>query len=602
MNTATPDPPAKRKRGRPRLDDAEKARRSTLYPSRVKQASRPRRPRVTVPSRDYLAVAAAYEQGVLEGSIVAGRWVHLAVERQRRDRRRVEWGYVWDPAHAAAVCTFVEHCPHIEGRWVTPTIHLEPSQVWLLTTLYGWRWADDAARRRFTTVYWEVGRKAAKSTIMAALLLYHLAREDEPGAQGICGATTGQQARVVFGILQRMVRVSLWLRQQGLTAFAHAVFTDTGTIKPINSKASSQDGLNPSMIVLDESHAQTFELHDVLKSAQGARRNPLLACPTTAGYDVLSVGYALRTTTIKVLEEVVHAEHHFGVIYALDEGDDWRDERVWPKAMPMIGITPTREWVRQYALDAQNTQQLEAEFRVKMCSEWLNSALTWLSMPAWDRCADPALRIEQFKGQPCWIGGDLAQLDDLAALAAVFHLEDRLVVFVKLYLPEQVVMDRARAVPEYRLWATSGILTLTSGNMIDYAKIEADTRAWCSQFAVRDICFDQFGSVQIVGNLSNDGLPARVEPKNARTMTPPARELEARIKHGRFRHDGNSCLRWQASNAVVRRRVDDSLVPQKDAPESPNKIDAIDAVLNAINGWLRQPAVPAPKAYRVLVV
>ena len=340
----------------------------------------------------------------------------------------------------------------------------------------------------------------------------------------------------------------------------------------------------------------------MLKSAQGARLNPLMACPTTAGYDVLSVGYAMRTTTIKVLEQIVTAEHHLGIIYALDEGDDWRDETVWPKAMPMIGITPTREWVRQYALDAQNTPQLEAEFRVKMCSEWLNSASTWLSMPAWDRCADPTLRLEQFAGRSCWIGGDLAQRDDLAALAAVFQDDDRLVAFVKLYLPEAVVMERARAVPDYRIWATSGILTLTPGNMIDYGTIERDVRAWCVLFDVRDCCFDQFGSVQIIGNLANDGIPARVEPKNARTMTPPAMELETRIKHGRFRHDGNSCLRWQASNVVVRRRTDDSLVPQKDSAESPHKIDAIDAILNAINGWLRQPAIPAPKAYRVLVV
>ena len=48
-------------------------------------------------------------------------------------------------------------------------------------------------------------------------------------------------------------------------------------MKPINAKASTQDGLNPSCIVLDESHAQNFALHDVLKSGQGARANPLAA-------------------------------------------------------------------------------------------------------------------------------------------------------------------------------------------------------------------------------------------------------------------------------------------------------------------------------------
>jgi phage terminase large subunit-like protein len=220
----------------------------------------------------------------------------------------------------------------------------------------------------------------------------------------------------------------------------------------------------------------------------------------------------------------------------------------------------------------------------------LNAANTWLSMVAWDHCADTTLTLEDFAGEPCWIGGDLAQLDDLAAIALVFQRGEALVAFVRCYLPELVVQDRARAVPAYRDWATSGLLMLTSGNMIDYAAIEADVRSWCQQFDVRDICFDQFGSVQITGNLAADGLPARVEAKSAKSFTPPARELEARVKHGRFRHDGNSCLKWQASNVVVSRRIDDSILPKKESPESPNKIDAIDALLLAIGGWLRQPA------------
>lgn len=136
--------------------------------------------------------------------------------------------------------------------------------------------------------------------------------------------------------------------------------------------------------------------------------------------------------------------------------------------------------------------------------------------------------------------------------------------------------------------------------MIDFTRIETDIRGWCEQFDVRDICFDQFGSVQLAGALFNAGYPARMEQKNAKTATPPARELETRIRHRRFRHDGNTCLRWQASNAVVRRGVDDSLLPKKDHAESPNKIDAIDALISAIGGWLR--LAPAAPDYSVLVV
>jgi phage terminase large subunit-like protein len=557
------------------------------------------------PAREYLAIAEGYAAGVLSGAIVACRWVRLAVERQQRDRRRAQqdatWPFVWSDAHALDACTFLEQLPHVEGQWGTPTLQLEPVQVFIVTCLFGWRQRAQLAWRRFTNLYLEFGRKGAKSTLMAGLLLYHVLREDEPGAQGVCGATTGSQARIVFTIAQKMVRRSAWLRAQGLQAFANAIFTADATIKPINAKASTQDGLNPSCIVLDEAHAQSFALHDVLKSSQGARRNPLLACPTTAGYDLLSIGYALRTTVTKVLEGVIEADHLLGLIYTLDDGDDWRNAAVWIKANPMIGVTPSVDWVRRYCADAQMTPGLEAEFRVKVCSEWLNAAATWLSLAAWDRCADPTLTLDAFKGQACWIGGDLAQLDDLAAVALLFERDGLLHGFVRLYLPELVVLERARAVPEYRLWAESGVLTLTSGNMIDHNRIERDVRGFCERFAVRDICFDQFGSLQLIAALANDGLPARIEAKNAKTVTPPARELETRVKHTKFRHDGNSCLRWQASNVVVSRRIDDSILPKKDHPESPHKIDAMDALLSAIGGWLRAPAAP-PKQYQLLVV
>jgi phage terminase large subunit-like protein len=597
-----PPKPGKKARGRPKLDDTEKQRRATFRRHRSQTRSEVKGETWPVAPRDYLAVALGYGADVLEGRIPACKWVRLAVERQDRDLRRQEdpgWPYVWSDAHAIEACTFLEQLPHVEGAWTTATLQLQPWQVFVVCCLYGWRRRDDLARRRFTNFYLELGRKGAKSTLLAGMLLYHILREKEPGAQGICGATTGGQARIVFAIAQKMVRRSLWLREQGVQALANAIITADAVIKPINAKASTQDGLNPSAIVLDESHAQTFALHDVLKSAQGARRNPLLACPTTAGYDLLSVGYALRTTVCKVLQQVVAVEHLLGLIYTLDEGDDWRNEATWIKANPMIGVTPSLEWVRSYRDDAIATPGLEGEFRVKVCSQWANASSAWLSMSAWDRCADDRLRLADFAGEPCWIGGDLAQLDDLAAVAFVFEKTGVLYAFVRFYLPEQVVLERSRTVPEYRLWVEAGLLTLTEGNLIDYARIGDDLRGWSKRFAVRDLVFDTYGSVQLVSTLAGEGLPARIEAKNAKTFTPPARELEARVNHGRFRHDGNSCLRWQASNVVVTRRADDSLVPKKDHAESPNKIDGIDALLLAIGGWLRveEKAPPAPAVY-----
>jgi len=541
-------------------------------------------------------VARQYAAEVLGGRILACQWVRLACERQDADRMRAEtdpsWPYVWSEAHALEACRFIEQLPHVEGSWPTPTIRLEPCQVFLLCCLFGWRQRDHPARRRFTVLYFEVARKAAKSTLMAAIALFHILKEHEPGATVVCGATTGQQARIVFGIAQRMVTASKWLRDQNVQALANAIITPTASIRPVNARASTQDGLNPSCIVLDESHAQKFALHDVLKSAQGARLNPLLLCPTTAGYDLLSVGYALRSTVTKILQGVFETDHVLGIIYTLDEGDDWRDETVWIKANPMLGVTPTIEWVRRYAADAQQTPGLEGEFRVKVCSEWFQTANTWLSMTHWDACADPTLRLEDFTAQPCWIGADLAERNDLAAVALIFERDVEIVAFVTFYLPRDVVAERSRSVPAYAAWVRDGQLVMTDGNYIDYRRIEGDIRAHCARFNVQAIRFDQFASKTIVSNLVEDHWPAAILDKTRKTMTLPARELEARVQQHSFRHDGNACLKWNASNVVVTRGVDDSLIPKKETVNSPNKVDGIDAILQALAACLMAEKAP----------
>jgi phage terminase large subunit-like protein len=594
--------------GRPRLPVEEKLRRGTLRLHREFGAGIPDPlplPGRAIPPRSYAAIAEAYMVGVESGAIVAGALVKKAVARQRRDRERAavdaSWPYVWDGDQAVDACHFLEQLPHVEGRWSTPFLVLEGFQVFLVSCLYGWRMRADPTRRRFTTLFLEVARKAAKSTLMAAIAYYHLLCESEPGASVICGATTGQQARMVFGIMQSQGRMSPWLRAHGVTIFSNSIVCGSGSAKPVNSKASSLDGLNPSLIILDESHAQDFGLHDVLKSAQGARANPLMVCPTTAGYDLLSVGYAMHQQVEKVLDGTFTADHVLGIIYTLDQDDDWRDPRVWIKANPMIGLSPKRDYIEKYCQDAQQTPGVEGEFRVKQCNQWMQSASRWLSMTAWDACADPTLTLDAFDGKRGWLGADLAAVDDIASVALLFEDGDRLVAFVYNYLPSGVIQVRARKVPYYQIWVDDGVLIPTDGTMTDLARIEGDIIGWAGRFRLDALVFDEWGSRQMVSNLVARNLPARIEPKNARTYTPPAADLEARVTHGRFRHDGNVLLKWAASNATVTRRIDGSILPKKEGPESPNKIDPIDALLQANMGRLLGQ-VEREKQYQVLII
>jgi phage terminase large subunit-like protein len=171
---------------------------------------------------------------------------------------------------------------------------------------------------------------------------------------------------------------------------------------------------------------------------------------------------------------------------------------------------------------------------------------------------------------------------------------------VKFYLPRDVVASRARTVPEYLAWAKSGLLELTDGDFIDQRRIEQDIRDWCRVFQVAAVRFDQWDSPIMVSNLHDSGIPAAILTKDRKSLTAPARELEARLRRRRFRHDGNSCLKWMASNTVVTRGQDDSLWPRKEHEDSPNKIDGIDAILQGLAPLVTPGA--APPSYSMVVL
>jgi phage terminase large subunit-like protein len=214
-------------------------------------------------------------------------------------------------------------------------------------------------------------------------------------------------------------------------------------------------------------------------------------------------------------------------------------------------------------------------------------------MAAWQRCADTSLKLEDFEHEPVWVGIDLAERDDIAAVALLFQRDGLVYVFVRGYLPAQVVSERARAVPEYRAWLQSGELVATPGNLTDFPTIEADLKADAARFDVQDVAIERYSALHLAATLTASGLPVRVEQKNAKTFTPAAKELEARIKAGQLRHTGSSFLTWQMSNVCVERRRDGSLLPTKDRPMSPNKIDCVDAVLLGLSGLLTVTTVPA---------
>lgn len=538
------------------------------------------------------------------------KWTRLAAEREYRDQQRAKggkWEYYFDSWWANDVCEFIEKLPHIEGEWDSPTIVLEPAQVFELCCIFGWRRRrgakpDRSDPRRFTVVYKEEARKNAKSTLAAGIALYCENCEGENGPQVKTAATTGGQARIIFDIAKKMTERTTALREAfNLEALANSIvnYQNGGSIQPINAKASTQDGLNPHLTIIDELHAhKDRKLFDVLMSARGARKNPLSYYVTTAGYDMTGVCYEQRTILTKILEQIIEMDHFWGIIYTLDEevkgpdnevlqkADDPFNPKVWIKANPLWHCAVNQEEFLAARDQAKISPQSEGEFKTKRCNLWLNAAQAWLNMAQWDACADSSLKIEDFYGRDAYIGNDLSSKRDTTASVLLTHTDEGFPVwFGRFYLPRENVAEFAHSKhAHYAAWAKQGLFILTDGNYVDYNRVESDIDEWYKLFNVLETGFDQYGSTQIASNLEGKGQQTTILPYNCKNITPAALELEGMIQSGLCRHNGDPVMKWMASNAVVDRRVDGSILPKKESKDSKNKIDGIAALLTA---WAR---------------
>lgn len=459
------------------------------------------------------------------------------------------------------------------------------------------------------------------STLTAGVGIYCLTCEGEIGPQVIIGATTGEQAGKVFNPAKLMIDRTPALQEAfGLETYSRSISCEVngGYMQPINAKGKTQDGWNPHVGILDELHAhKDRSLFDVIRSAFGSRKNPLFWIITTAGFDTNGVCYEHRSSAIKMLEGVARLDHLFAAIFTLDEGDDPFDEKNWIKANPMIGVTPTFDMMRNASADAQVSPSSEGNFKTKNLNIWMNAMSAWLNVAQWNLCADEALDWKDFEGLDCYIGGDLADKNDMTALVlAAFDTKGRLIFKPRFWLPETVLLhpDHAegRGNAPYRTWSKGddAPLTLSSGDWVDHGEVEKVVRNWIKRFSVKKVTFDQFGAAQLMASRLNEDLAtpdnplAQILHKSAKTVSDAAKELEARVKVGasKLRHDGNPIMTWMASNCVVARRRDETILPIKETPMSPNKIDGIDALVNAIQPALLVQEREVKPAFQMIFV
>lgn len=513
----------------------------------------------------YFTAMLAYAQRVVGGEEAAGQLEVAACRRLLADLERQgsdDFPFVLDHAAGRRACQFIELLPHIKGEWARPvyidgrlqyaTLRLEPWQVFCEYQLLGWKHRDTGLRR-FRRSYEEVARKNAKSTRAAARLLFLLTADGEPGAHCYSAATTGEQAREVFDVARNMAqRVPEFIARFGVTVGKHDITLPetASSFKPLNAEGSTLDGLNIHAAVVDEVHAhKTRAVWDVIDTADGARSQPLICGITTAGSDRSGICYELRDYSIKVLQGTVVDETWFAVIYTIDEGDLWHDPKVWRKANPNLGVSVKLDNLEAKCRKALSQPSAVPNFLTKHLNVWVSADSQWMDMLAWERCGNPELSMDDFAGEKCWIGMDLAEKKDFAALVLVFQRGDEWTFFPRLYLNEDAIEQSGNA--HLQGWARAGHVVVTDGNVTDFEVIASDLRDYCARFDVQEIPFDPAMSRYFATKLVEEGLPL-VEIRQAPMFfTQPLIQTENLVLEKKLHHDGNPVMTWMVSNVEV---------------------------------------------------
>lgn len=559
-------------------------------------------------ARDHAAIAERYADAVLSGAVVVGRYVRLAVERHRADLRRAatdpSWPYVFEAERANAFCAAAERYPHIKGRWAArgERLRLSDWQCFMLAVAFGWV-RREGGLRRFREMFLFVARKNGKSSVAAAIGLNMLAFDGEHGAEVYSGATTEKQAWEVFGPARFMLsKVPKLAASASLEVWAKAIVKsdDNGKFWPVIGKPG--DGSSPHCAIVDEYHEHpTSDLVDTMVTGMGAREQPMLVIITTAGTDIASPCYDKFAEARKVLEGVVTNEQLFALLFMPDEGDDWLSEAALLKANPNLDVSVDAEFLRAQRAQAATNSAYQNRFKTKHLNLWCNASVAGINSEQWRACADRALRLEQFAGEPMWAALDLASKIDICCYARIFvrtvEGAQHYYAFVAHYLPEQTIQEAAVNGLVYRKWVAAGALLSTPGAELDFDAVRDAVQADAARYMIQEVVYDPWRATQLAQQLAKDGAKVVEMGQTAKNMGEAYDELLSAIKGGRFHHDGDPVLEWMASNVVSKTVTKGLTLPSKDKRDQ--KIDGIVAVTMGISramaveahGWLTDPVM-----------
>jgi len=540
----------------------------------------------------YVARAKKYAKAVTSGKIPAGRFVIAACQRFLDDLKRKDltlYPTKGKLSPGSKWCDFLERLVHVKGKWAGTPFVMSDWQVFCTVNIYGWHWKK-TKKRRFREAVVIVPRKNGKTFWFAGLGLGHLLIDGEIGGETYCGARSKDQAFEIFKPARLMClqtpglakHFGIEINKQSLNVLANG-----SLFHPVIGKPG--DGASVSCAIVDEFHEHPDgDQYDTFQTGMGARENPMMLVISTAGFDMSSPCYDKQLEVEGILKGSFDDDSIFGIIYGIDEGDEWDAIEAFKKANPNFGISVFADYLEGQLKQARRSPKDQVKVKTKHLNIWVGAKLAWMNMLAYQACRKKKQRLSDFKGRDIIVGDDLATKTDIATQGVLVLPSDddsKYHYFCFHYLPEDTVLEGGNT--RYKEWHAAGWLTATPGNVTDYEYIEDDLIQLGKDFNIKEVAFDPFQATQFSTRMIAEGLPLVEVGQTVKNLSEPMKEAEAMILRKDIEFNFDPVLMWMMGNVTGKLDKKDNIFPNKEKQE--NKIDGVISLIMCVNRliWYR---------------
>jgi phage terminase large subunit-like protein len=501
-----------------------------------------------------------YYQQIKEGSVSVNNYIRTIYEYIVNGLETGQFRF--DAKKANSQIRFIEeHCHHTEGRLAPGLFKLEIWQKAAVSAIFGI--VDDKGLRQFREIVMVEGRKCGKSLLGASIGECVLFNDGEYGARGFCVAPKLDQADIIYSTMWASISLDPELREKTKHRKSDLYIEESNsTFKKIAFNAKKSDGFNPSICICDEFASwpaeQGLKQYEVMKSAMGAREQPIMLAISTAGYVNDGIYDELMKRCTSFLMGNSKETRLLPLLYTIDDLDKWNDINELHKSMPNLGVSVSYDYMLEEIAIAEGSLSKKTEFLCKYCNIKQNSSTAWLDTRTIDKCIGEELDLESFRGSYCVGGIDLSRTTDLTACAIVIEKEGRLFVFAKFFLPKEKIDEAtARDGVPYRAYIQRGLLQESGDNFVDYH----DCYTWFCDLVEKyeilplSIGYDRYNSLYLTQDMKTYGFHMD-DVYQGENLSPVIDELEGLMKDGKICIGNNDLMKIHLLDSALKQNSD----------------------------------------------